>query len=98
MTRPRARGQLRTDEHAVRFAEVVSETLRGFVDLAFWAHLRLGELLALRIGDIDMDAGTVAVQRQVVETDAGPVEGHPRRVASASSISPRRASRHWPNT
>ena len=30
------------------------ESLRGLVDLAFWAHLRLGELLALRIGDIDM--------------------------------------------
>lgn len=50
----------------------VPENLRGLIDLAFWAHLRLGELLALRIGDIDMDAGTVAVQQQVVETDAGP--------------------------
>ena len=73
------------------------ENLRGLVDLAFWAHLRLGELLALR--SIDMDPGTVAVQRQVVETDVGPVErAHRRRVASASSTSPRRASRHWPST
>jgi integrase len=54
------------------------ENLRGLVDLAFWAHLRLAELLALRIGDIDLDDGTVAVQRQVVETDAGPVESPPK--------------------
>jgi integrase len=52
--------------------------LRGLVDLAFWAHLGLGELLALRIGDIDKDDGTVAVQRQVVGTDAGPVGSPPK--------------------
>jgi integrase len=52
--------------------------LRGLVDLAFWAHLRLVELLALRVGDLDMALGTVVVRRQVVETDAGPVEGPPK--------------------
>lgn len=52
--------------------------LRGLVDLVFWGHLRLGELLALRIGDVDLQDGTVTVRRQVVETDAGPVEGPPK--------------------
>lgn len=97
-------GQARSDERPLLDVDQVQhlsahmpENLRGLVDLAFWAHLRLGELLALR--SIDMDPGTVAVQRQVVETDVGPVErAHRRRVASASSTSPRRASRHWPST
>ena len=78
-------GQARSDERPLLDVDQVQhlsahmpENLRGLVDLAFWAHLRLGELLALRIGDIDMDAGTVAVQRQVVETDAGPVESAPK--------------------
>jgi integrase len=52
--------------------------LRGLVDLAFCGHLRLGELLALRIGDIDMKDGTVSVRQQIVETDAGPVESPPK--------------------
>jgi integrase len=78
-------GQARSDERPLLDLDQVQhlsanmpENLRGFVDLAFWAHLRLGELLALRIGDIDMDDGTVTVQRQVVETDAGPVESPPK--------------------
>ena len=52
--------------------------LRGLVELAFWGHLRLGELVALRIEDVDLDAGTVSVKRQVVETDAGPEESPPK--------------------
>ncbi|CCG01270.1 Putative Phage integrase family [Blastococcus saxobsidens DD2] len=78
-------GQARSDErplldldHVQRLSANMPENLRGLVDLAFRAHLRLGELLALRIGDIDMDNGTVTVQRQVVETDAGPVESPPK--------------------
>jgi integrase len=78
-------GQARSDERPLLDVDQVQhlsahmpENLRGLVELAFWAHLRLGELLALRIGDIDMDAGTVAVQRQVVETDTGPVESPPK--------------------
>jgi integrase len=51
---------------------------RGLVELAFWGHLRLGELLALRIGDVSVDKGTVTVHRQVVETDSGPVVGPPK--------------------
>jgi integrase len=52
--------------------------LRGLIELAFWGHLHLGELLALRIGDVSVDGGTVTVHRQVVETDSGPVEGAPK--------------------
>jgi hypothetical protein len=52
--------------------------LRGLVDLAFWGHVRLGELLALRMGDVDTEVGTVDARRQVVETDSGPLEGPPK--------------------
>jgi integrase len=78
-------GQARSDERPLldldqiqRLSANMPPHLRGLVDLAFWGHLRLGELLALRIGDPDMDAGTVAVRWQIVETDAGPVEGPPK--------------------
>ena len=52
--------------------------LRTLVIVTFWAHLRLGEVVALRRGDVSLDAGTVSVQRQEVETDAGPLETEPK--------------------
>jgi integrase len=48
--------------------------LRAVVLTTFWAHLRLGELLALRRGDVDLDRGVVRVHRAVTRTKAGPVE------------------------
>jgi integrase len=71
--------------------------LRGLVDWAFWGHLR-GELLALRIGDIDMKDGTVSVRQQIVETDAGPVESPPKAGSQRVVHLPRKASRRWPRT
>lgn len=52
--------------------------LRGLVQLAFWGHLRLGEVVALRVADLDLGAGTVSVVRQIVETNDGPREGPPK--------------------
>jgi integrase len=78
-------GQARTEERPLLDLEQVEQLaggmpghLRGLVDLAFWGHLRLGELLALRLDDVDLTAGTVKVRRQVVETDSGPEEGPPK--------------------
>lgn len=78
-------GQARTDERPLLDLEKVQRLaartpvhLRGLVDLAFWAHLRLGELLALRFDDVDLSSGTVTVRRQVVETDTGPEESAPK--------------------
>jgi integrase len=36
------------------------------------------KLVALRLDDVGLSAGTVTVRRQVVETDAGPEEGPPK--------------------
>src|SRR4051794_9922055 len=78
-------GQARTDERPLLDLEQVQQLaanmpvhLRGLVELAFLGHLRLGELVALRIEDVDLDAGRVSVRRQVVETDAGPEESAPK--------------------
>ena len=78
-------GQARSDERPLldleqvyRLASNMPGHLRGLVELAFWGHLRLGELVALRVADVSVEAGTVSVCRQVVETDVGPEEGAPK--------------------
>src|SRR3954451_12077384 len=53
--------------------------LEATVLLALWAHLRIGEVLGLQRGDIDLEGGTLAVQRQVVEVRGrGPVVLEPK--------------------
>jgi integrase len=78
-------GQTRSEERPLlnlqqvqRLAAGMPDHLRGLVELAFWGHLSLGELIALRIEDVDLERGTVSVRRQVVETDTGPREGAPK--------------------
>lgn len=58
--------------------DAMPDHLRALVVVTFWAHLRLGEVVALRRGDVDLDAGTLHVQRQEVETDNGPLETPPK--------------------
>lgn len=54
-------------------AETMPKHLRALVLLAFWGGLRLGELLALEVGDLDLAAdgawGSVRVQRQQQDVD-----------------------------
>jgi len=53
-------------------AKLESHTLLfPIVSLALATGLRRGELLALQWGDIDLDAGTLRVERSVEETKAG---------------------------
>jgi len=65
-------------DEVLGLAEAIAPLLRPVVLTAFWGHLRLGELLALRLGDVDLAAGTITVARQIVETDGGPVESEPK--------------------
>jgi len=67
------------------------EHLRALVELAFWAHLRLGELVALQHGDLDLEVGTVRIVRQVVETDAGPTVAEPKVGSRRTVHLPRQA-------
>jgi integrase len=48
--------------------EAHPEHLRPLVQLAFGAHLRLGEVVGLQRGDLDLKEGTLRVERQVIET------------------------------
>ncbi|AZZ48004.1 site-specific integrase [Rathayibacter rathayi] len=54
---------------APTFARIVSEhpaDYRPLLVLAFGAHLRVGELVALERRDLDLDTGTLVVERQTI--------------------------------
>lgn len=46
--------------------------------VTFWAHLRIGEVVALQRSDVDVAAGRIRVERQHVELRTGPVETAPK--------------------
>ncbi|WP_375387914.1 tyrosine-type recombinase/integrase [uncultured Amnibacterium sp.] len=73
-----------TDYGAV--VEAHREHVRPALHTMFGAHLRLGELLGLQRGDVDLAAGTIRVERQVVTVDGttrttAPKSGTGRTVA-----------------
>ena len=49
--------------------DAMPEHLKAFTIVAFWGHARLGELLGLCVGDVDVDKGTLRIERQVIEVD-----------------------------
>lgn len=51
---------------------------RAMVDFGAWGSLRFGEVVALRRSDVDLEAGTVRVQRGVSRTRQGLAEGPPK--------------------
>src|SRR3954452_22819583 len=72
--------------------------LEATVLLALWAHLRIGEILGLQRGDIDLDAGTLTVHRQVVEVRGrGPIVVEPKMAVAGSFISPDPRSTRFAN-
>jgi integrase len=84
--RIRGAGQSRTPERPLidpvdveRAAAAMPAGLEATVLIALWAHLRIGEVLGLERRDIDLDAGTLSVDRQVVEVRGrGPVVTEPK--------------------
>jgi integrase len=84
--RIRGAGQPHSPERPLADLETVAKLvaampahLRTLVVVAFWAHARLGELLGLQRGDVDLSAGTLRIERQVVEVDhVGPVVTEPK--------------------
>ncbi len=63
-------------------ADAMPEHLRALVLLAFWGGLRLGELLALEVGDLklaaDVGSGSVRVQRQQQDVDCRTIVTAPK--------------------
>ena len=72
-------------EQVEALAAAMPPHLRALVRTAFWAHLRLGEVIALQRCDVDLDAGTVRVAHQLVEVGARQVETTPK-VASVRTV------------
>jgi integrase len=58
-------------ELVLELADAMTARFRAIVLLAGFGGLRLGELLALRRRHLDLAAGTVAVEEQVVSLDGG---------------------------
>ena len=52
-------------------SKLQSHTLLPLVELALATGMRRGELLGLQWGDVDLDAGTLRVERSLEETKAG---------------------------
>jgi integrase len=66
--------------------EQLPEALQPVLWLAFGAHLRLGEIVALRRGDLDLESGVLRVERQIQNVGGRAVTmktktGNSRRVA-----------------
>src|SRR3954447_4994855 len=84
--RIRGAGQPHTPERPLidpadveRAAAAMPAGLEATVLLALWAHLRIGEGLGLQRGDIDLGAGTLAVERQGVRARRrGPIVVAPK--------------------
>lgn len=68
-------------------AEAIDQRYRAFVLLGTFGSLRWGELAALRRSDIDLEACTVRVERQLTETKAGgPSFGPPKSDAGVRLV------------
>jgi integrase len=59
-------------------ADAMPHHLNIVVWTAFFAHLRLGEVIALRPEDLDLRTGTIRIARQVVVTKEGRRETEPK--------------------
>lgn len=60
--------------------------LRTLVTLVFWASLRIGEAVALERRDVDLDAGTLRVERQQVELTGNQPVVTPPKASSRRTV------------
>jgi integrase len=78
-----------------RLTAAMPEHMRALTTLAFWACLRIGEVVALRRGDVwlsdDLSTGKVRIDRQETETKDGPVEKEPKTGSSGTIPLPKPA-------
>jgi integrase len=82
------RDRIATPEQARELIDTLPRADRVLWGLAFYAGLRRGELLALRWGDVDVDAGRISVERAWCshsQTFTPPKSAAGRRVIPAAS-------------
>ncbi len=66
-------------DDVARLVAQMPEHLRCLAVVAFWAHTRIGEVIALQRRDLDLKAGTLTIERQQVEVARrGPVLAEPK--------------------
>lgn len=75
-----------TTDELVIITETMPEQYRAMVLLGAWTALRFGELVELRRGDVDLEAGVVQVQRAAVRVDGGWVAGDPKSDAGVRDV------------
>jgi integrase len=90
---------------AVEQAQKILQCLRGralypIIALALATGMRRGELLALRWGDVDLDAGRIQVERSLEQTKAGlrfkePKTKHGRRSIKIPASVVTELKAHW---
>lgn len=73
------------DELAL-IVENMPESLKAAVLIAAWCGLRFGEVAELRRKDIDLDAGTVTVERALTRVDGQDIVGPPKSEAGVRVV------------
>lgn len=79
-----------TPEQAAAFVESARANQRTWDALALVAlgsGCRLGEVLALRWGDVDLERGVVTISRSIASVRGKPVEGSPKTAAGHRTLS-----------
>jgi len=66
--------------------EAHSKDLQPMLHLALGAHLRLGELVGLRVKDWDAVAGTITVDGQLIRTEDGVIRTTPKTQSSKRTV------------
>ena len=68
------------------FKAARGERLEALYVLAVHAGLRQGELLGLKWGDVDLEAGTLQVRRTLTTAKGGPVLSSPKTKGSHRTV------------
>ncbi|MGV1007104.1 MAG: tyrosine-type recombinase/integrase [Dermatophilaceae bacterium] len=67
-------------------AQNMPENRRAVIALCAWCALRIGEVLELRRGDVDLEQATVSVARAVTWVKGAPVVGSPKSAAGTRQV------------
>jgi integrase len=76
-----------TGDEVWALADAMPPRWRALVLTSAFGGLRVGELLGLQRRDIDLEAATISVERQIVEVGSQQIEGPPKSDAGVRTVS-----------